>query len=213
MRYYGGWDAGAWHCDRNAESRDALVILMDRPAGLMPVGRPFWGNLRPDLSAHCGPELLSAILGRCDVPLAGAQHVVVAINTPLAWPTAALRLLASSTTAAVPEASCPRHTHPPATVARSSHRVCAPAVGLQVPPRWDVLGRRGIGLENTFRRDQRQPTLADVVSHPGTVRLRRCLRQHLSDWRFDPAAPSRAWAGLPARELEALLVAYSGSWR
>lgn len=105
MRYYVGWDVGAWHCDRNAESRDALVVLTDEPAGLIPVGRPFWGNLRPDLSAHCGPELLSAILGRCDVPLAGAEHVVVTIDTPLAWPTAALRLLASGTTAAVPEAS------------------------------------------------------------------------------------------------------------
>ena len=25
--YYVGWDVGAWYCDKNAHSRDAIVVL------------------------------------------------------------------------------------------------------------------------------------------------------------------------------------------
>ena len=25
--YYVGWDVGAWHCDKNTNSRDAIVVL------------------------------------------------------------------------------------------------------------------------------------------------------------------------------------------
>lgn len=41
--YYIGWDVGAWNCDRNAASRDAIVIL---DAARRVIGTPGRGNLR-----------------------------------------------------------------------------------------------------------------------------------------------------------------------
>jgi hypothetical protein len=42
QRYYIGWDVGAWHCDTNKNSRDAVAILDHT---LKPVGEPWRGNL------------------------------------------------------------------------------------------------------------------------------------------------------------------------
>lgn len=104
MHYYVGWDVGAWHCDTNPASRDALVVLADGPDGLLPVGRPFWGNLREDLSHHRGPALAAALLARCAIPLTAAP-LTIAIDTPLGWPVAAIDLLAAGEAIAVPAAS------------------------------------------------------------------------------------------------------------
>lgn len=105
MRYYVGWDVGAWHCDTNAASRDALVILTDGPDGLQPVGKPFWGNLREALSLHQGPALAAALLEQCAVPLTGPARLTIAIDTPLGWPAAAVRLLTEGQGIEVPKAS------------------------------------------------------------------------------------------------------------
>jgi hypothetical protein len=40
--YYIGWDVGAWHCDDNPTSRDAIAILDDQ---LSLVGEPWRGNI------------------------------------------------------------------------------------------------------------------------------------------------------------------------
>jgi len=44
----------------------------------------------------------------------------------------------------------PRHAHPPATAARSSHRVCAPAVGRQAPGRWCAMERIPLDITATM---------------------------------------------------------------
>jgi hypothetical protein len=59
MKYYVGWDVGAWHCDRNAKSRDALCVLKAGEDGPEITGVVWRDNLKPklnELNAWC--ELL-----------------------------------------------------------------------------------------------------------------------------------------------------------
>jgi predicted nuclease with RNAse H fold len=106
MRYYVGWDVGAWHCDKNAKSRDALVVLTNGSAGLEPVGCPFWGNLREKLVKKEGAALVESLLHSCDDRAhPDGAHVVIAVDTPLGWPAATTALLASGATVHVPESS------------------------------------------------------------------------------------------------------------
>jgi hypothetical protein len=46
--YAVGWDVGAWNCDKNPNSRDALVVLDE--AGQC-AGKPWRGNLRTHINA------------------------------------------------------------------------------------------------------------------------------------------------------------------
>jgi hypothetical protein len=41
--FFVGWDVGAWNCDRNGRSRDAIVILNESRSI---IGKPWRGNLR-----------------------------------------------------------------------------------------------------------------------------------------------------------------------
>ncbi|MGO9017169.1 MAG: hypothetical protein ACLQVJ_02350 [Syntrophobacteraceae bacterium] len=41
--FYIGWDVGGWNCDKNLNSRDAIVIL---DSALAIMGKPWRGNLR-----------------------------------------------------------------------------------------------------------------------------------------------------------------------
>ncbi|GGO76751.1 hypothetical protein GCM10011348_04700 [Marinobacterium nitratireducens] len=47
-KYYIDWNVGGWNCEKNARSRDALVIL-DPQQQL--VGTPWRGNLRATIHA------------------------------------------------------------------------------------------------------------------------------------------------------------------
>lgn len=97
-----GWDAGAWNCDRNRESRDALCALELGGSGPVLVGTPWRGNLRDLLVAHAGPDLIGALLRRLDVGADEARHVTIAIDTPLAWPRRMLELVTVGTCIDVP---------------------------------------------------------------------------------------------------------------
>ena len=88
--YYVGWDVGGWNCDANPASRDALVVM---DAALNLVGAPWRGNLRTTLNdAHNTRDLIERLLGLCQLQAQGAEHVVMAIDTPLALPSALLAL-------------------------------------------------------------------------------------------------------------------------
>lgn len=93
MKLFAGWDVGGWHCDRNRESRDALVVLTvgadDQP---VLTGKAWRGSLRATLMRHSGLDLVRAMLRHCDVSLDGAEGVVIAIDAPLGWPQAMLEL-------------------------------------------------------------------------------------------------------------------------
>lgn len=90
--FYVGWDVGGWNCDRNANSRDAIVIL---DSGLAVVGKPWRGNLRTNINeAVTADEWIGALFALCDAhrPDGGAQ-VTLAIDTPLGFSEAFVRLV------------------------------------------------------------------------------------------------------------------------
>jgi hypothetical protein len=97
-----GWDVGAWNCDRNRESRDALCALEMGGSGPVLVGTPWRGNLRDLLVAHAGHDLVGDFLRRLDVGADEARHVTIAIDTPLAWPRRMLELVTVGTSIDVP---------------------------------------------------------------------------------------------------------------
>jgi hypothetical protein len=87
-----GWDVGGWHCDRNQTSRDALVVTGASNGEVIVVGQPWRGNLRSVLVAQSGPSVVSAMLDLCGVKGERVTEVAVAIDTPLGWPNAMMRL-------------------------------------------------------------------------------------------------------------------------
>lgn len=93
MRLFVGWDVGGWHCDRNRESRDALVVLTLGADGQpTQMGKAWRGSLRPILMRHHGFDLVRAMLRHCDVNFDGAEVIMIAIDAPLGWPRAMLEL-------------------------------------------------------------------------------------------------------------------------
>jgi hypothetical protein len=103
-RFFIGWDVGAWNCQNNGRSRDALVILTEDGPGLSPTwlgGRAEF-NLRERLD-QTRLELLSSLFRACGVEGPGATFdCTLAIDTPLGWPKA-MRDLLSGNPSAVPE--------------------------------------------------------------------------------------------------------------
>lgn len=88
-----GWDVGGWNCDKNPNSRDALVVL---DGGGAQVGQPWRGNLRQTLNAAItGSDFLTAILDLCKLPPPIGARATIAIDAPLGFP-AALALLITS---------------------------------------------------------------------------------------------------------------------
>jgi hypothetical protein len=62
-----GWDVGAWNCDRNRESRDALCTVELGESGPVVVGKPWRGNVRDLLVTYEGSALIEALLLRLDL--------------------------------------------------------------------------------------------------------------------------------------------------
>ena len=65
---YIGWDVGAWNCDRNKASRDAVVVVSDSENG----GPQFCGgvaalNLRPELNTCLGSALIDGSCSAADI--------------------------------------------------------------------------------------------------------------------------------------------------
>lgn len=101
MKLYVGWDVGGWHCDKNASSRDALVITRLCDGQVAVVGKPWRGNLRSILMDNSGDALVAAMLDLCDVASDPVTEVVIAIDTPLGWPSAMMRLAQGGATSFV----------------------------------------------------------------------------------------------------------------
>lgn len=95
--YFIGWDVGGWNCDRNRESRDALVILdADRSI----VGTPWRGNLRKSINDATDAETwLRSLFMLCKANYPGhPSRCVLGIDTPLGFPEAFIRLVARQIT-------------------------------------------------------------------------------------------------------------------
>lgn len=90
MKYYIGWDVGAWHCSDSGESsKDALVILDEN----LTVQGVWEGNLSSqilDASANieAANSLLNSLFKLCEFNPDGTQgrQFLFAIDTPLGWP-------------------------------------------------------------------------------------------------------------------------------
>lgn len=100
-RLFVGWDVGGWHFDRNASSLDALVVTCLRGAEVVLKGKPWRGNLRSILMDNSGDPLVAAMLDLCDVASDPVTEVVIAIDTPLGWPSAMMRLAQGGATSFV----------------------------------------------------------------------------------------------------------------
>ncbi len=82
--FFIGWDVGAWNCDKNPRSRDAIVIL---DSALDIFGRPWRGNLRECISsASTTRDWLSALFSKCQAEFPSTSvQVTMAIDTPLGF--------------------------------------------------------------------------------------------------------------------------------
>ena len=107
--WYIGWDVGAWNCEKNANSRDALVVLNQQ--GEL-VGKPWRGNLRDTIAAAASyTDWLFTVAKLChfDDKMKAAlttQNVVMAIDTPLGFSNGLLQLLQGEAVATPFTASC-----------------------------------------------------------------------------------------------------------
>jgi hypothetical protein len=89
--FFIGWDVGGWNCDKNRESRDALVIL-DAERNL--VGKSWRGNLRKSINkAETTHDWLQIVFDYCEADLPTTSQVVLAIDTPLGFSETFVRLI------------------------------------------------------------------------------------------------------------------------
>lgn len=88
---YIGWDVGAWNCDRNGRSRDAIVLL---DATLNIIGRPWRGNLRDSINAAATTaDWVGKLFELCrEAHPAPGLRATMAIDTPLGFPVDFVRL-------------------------------------------------------------------------------------------------------------------------
>lgn len=95
--FFVGWDVGGWNCDRNRNSRDAIVVL---DGSGIESGKPWRGNLRSTINGKADAEgFLSALLTLCKIPHDGETvSATIAIDAPLAFPAAFSRLITSGET-------------------------------------------------------------------------------------------------------------------
>jgi len=91
MHYFVGWDVGGWNCDKNAKSRDALVVLSEGTGVLATCGKPYRRNLREKLNQRKSLELI--INDCCGTDIHSNDRITIAIDTPLGLPVAIEKLL------------------------------------------------------------------------------------------------------------------------
>jgi predicted nuclease with RNAse H fold len=86
MRYFVGWDVGAWNCRRTSGSQDALVVLASENSTPKLCGRVFRGPLRSEIAEI---ESLPRLLGHiCELETHPNDEFVIGIDTPLGLPEA-----------------------------------------------------------------------------------------------------------------------------
>ncbi|WP_188051103.1 hypothetical protein [Flavobacterium sp. GP15] len=88
-KYYIGWDVGAWNCDKNRSSRDAIVII--KPDGTFVYGKR--NNVREWLNtAKTTKEIVIMFFYHCDLEY-NNEEVIIAIDTPLGFSEAFVNLV------------------------------------------------------------------------------------------------------------------------
>jgi len=81
--FFIGWDVGAWNCDKNRDSRDAIVIVNYERAL---VGSPWRGNLRESINASADTRaFIKTLFFVCNADVPTNAQVTLAIDTPLGF--------------------------------------------------------------------------------------------------------------------------------
>ncbi|WP_107949525.1 hypothetical protein [Shewanella baltica] len=107
--WYIGWDVGAWNCEKNTTSRDALLVFNQQ--GEL-VGKPWRGNLRDTIAAAASYiDWLLTVAKLCHLDdknkvMFATQNVVMAIDTPLGFSNGLLQLLQGEAVTTPFTASC-----------------------------------------------------------------------------------------------------------
>lgn len=93
MNYFIGWDVGGWNCDKNPNSRDAIVVLKEEEGKLETQETKFRGNIRAAIN-DC--STLFDILNKvCETKIEPNDKLTIAIDTPLGFPQAVGDLLSN----------------------------------------------------------------------------------------------------------------------
>jgi hypothetical protein len=109
MRYFIGWDVGAWHCQEDGDSSKDAIAVLDENLRLIGLWE---GNLGDQLvekhasGLAAANEFLDFVMSKCtpsgnDKPIS-YHHFILAIDTPLGWPRAFLNLVRHFSTKTVP---------------------------------------------------------------------------------------------------------------
>lgn len=107
--WYIGRDVGAWNCEKNTTSHDALLVLNQQ--GEL-VGKPWRGNLRDTIAAAASyTDWLFTVAKLCQfddttITAFTTQNTVMAIDTPLGFSNGLLQLLQGEAVATPFTASC-----------------------------------------------------------------------------------------------------------
>ena len=93
--YYVGWDVGGWNCDKNAKSRDAIVILHP---DFSIMGKPWRGNLRVQINeAKSSEDFVLQLFAACGVTrIEPGSRVVLAIDAALGFSQAFVTLVSGN---------------------------------------------------------------------------------------------------------------------
>lgn len=94
QKYYIGWDVGAWNCDKNKSSRDGIVIL--NKDGCI-IGKKRC-SLRDLINkSKSDQQFLTNLFNECNLKYQD-QHVVLAIDAPLGYSDAFVKLITANYT-------------------------------------------------------------------------------------------------------------------
>lgn len=96
MRYFIGWDVGAWGCRPSSASQDALVVLVQDNNHPCVVGETWRGNLGGTI--RHADSLTEVVNTHCKTEIGKGDQMVIAIDTPLGLPADTVSLFSGSAT-------------------------------------------------------------------------------------------------------------------
>lgn len=182
--YFIGWDVGAWYCDNNSKSKDALVILNSE--GEI-IGKPWRGNLSNLINTEsCLEKFLEQLFTLCKASGIDdtVDQICLAIDTPLGFPVGFRKLLMEGETIdirppAEKKVKTNRHIYNP-YLYRETERILYEKFGkVPLSPILHMIGAqatKGIHFLNHFKLERAslgvwgKDNLTVIEAYPATVK-------------------------------------------